>query len=49
MNEQAADRKIKNLLMFAAVIMNSWIPARKRSMYLNFLYGYIIEEENNEE
>ena len=48
MNENAADKKIKNLLMYVAVIINSWIPAKKRTQYLNFLYGYIIEEENNE-
>jgi hypothetical protein len=48
MNEQAADRKIKKLLMFVAVIINSWVPAEKRTQYLNFLYGYIIDKENNE-
>lgn len=45
MNEQAADRKIKSILMYAAAIMNSWIPAEKRTVYLNFFYGNIIGEE----
>tara|TARA_R100000742_G_C4219162_1_gene43409 strand:- start:404 stop:550 length:147 start_codon:yes stop_codon:yes gene_type:complete len=48
MNEEAADRKIKNLLINASVIINSWIPVSKRKVYLNFLNRNIIEEENND-
>ena len=51
MNEQAAHNKIHRLLMHAAVMLNTWIPAEKRTQYLNLFYSYIIEEEketNNE-
>lgn len=45
MNEKAADRKIKKLLMFVAVIINSWIPANKRVQYINYLYGWLKDEQ----
>jgi len=45
MNEGAADRKIKNFLMHAAVMINSWIPLEKRNQYLNYFYSLIIDEE----
>jgi len=51
MNEQAAHNKINRLLMHAAVMLNTWIPAEKRAQYINLFYSYIIEEEketNNE-
>tara|TARA_R100000278_G_scaffold52940_1_gene44433 strand:+ start:1063 stop:1218 length:156 start_codon:yes stop_codon:yes gene_type:complete len=48
MNEKAAHRKINNLLMYVAVIINSWIPVEKRNQYLNLFYSYIIDEERED-
>jgi hypothetical protein len=48
MNENAAHRKINNLLMYAAVVINSWIPVEKRNQYLNLFYSYIIDEEKED-
>tara|TARA_B100001287_G_scaffold268315_1_gene264458 strand:- start:714 stop:860 length:147 start_codon:yes stop_codon:yes gene_type:complete len=48
MNEEAAHRKINNLLMYVAVIINSWIPVNKRTKYLNLFYSYIIDKEEEE-
>lgn len=45
MNQEAADRKIKNLLMSVAVIVNTWIPAEKRVHYINLLYGWIKDND----
>lgn len=45
MPEEAAHRKINKLLMFVAVIINSWIPVEKRNQYINLLYSYIIDIE----
>jgi hypothetical protein len=35
--------------MFAAVIINSWIPVEKRNQYINLLYSYIIDIEKEED
>jgi hypothetical protein len=48
MNEGAAHKKIIRLLMSAAVMINSWIPIKKRSQYLNLFYSYIIDIEEEE-
>lgn len=48
MNEKAAHRKINSLLMYVAVIINSWIPVSKRTQYLNLFYSYIIDKEEEE-
>lgn len=45
MNEGAADKKIKNFLSHAAVMINIWIPVEKRNQYLNYFYSLIIDEE----
>lgn len=45
MNEEAADRKIRNFLMSVAVMANLWIPAEKRVHYINLLYGWIKDED----
>jgi hypothetical protein len=43
MNEQAADKKIKGLLDYVAVIINCWIDSEKRTYYINYLYSRIID------
>jgi|TARA_Y100000361_G_C11139912_1_gene334410 hypothetical protein len=43
--EKAADRKIKSLLQFCAVIINMWIPIEKRNQYLNYFYSIIIDQD----
>ena len=48
MNEAAANRKIKKILSYAAVMVNLWIPVKKRTQYLNYFYSLIIDEENDE-
>ena len=45
MNEESANKKIKNLLSYCAVMINLWIPVEKRNQYLNFFYSLIIDEE----
>jgi len=45
MNEKAAHNKINRFLMHAAVMINTWIPAEKRTQYINLFYSYIIDEE----
>lgn len=48
MNEKAAHNKINNLLMHAAVMINTWIPVEKRNQYINLFYSYIIDTEEKE-
>lgn len=45
MDEQAAHNKINRMLMHAAVMINTWIPVKKRNQYINLFYSYIIDEE----
>jgi hypothetical protein len=44
LNEGAADKKIKRLLQYAAIMIMSWIPAEKRNQYLNYFYSLFIDE-----
>jgi len=48
MPEKAAHNKINNLLMYVAVIINSWIPVEKRNQYINLFYSYIIDIEKED-
>jgi len=48
MPEKAAHNKINNLLMYTAVIINSWIPVEKRNQYINLFYSYIIDIEKED-
>ena len=38
MNETAANRKIKKILSYAAVMVNLWIPVKKRTKYELLLF-----------